>query len=114
MFKPNEKFEINRSNLKCDFIRYSPSEITTINTAKSQINIKILREDSVLSLLKGFLDLNFDVLHAATSIRCVDGKDIMLVNLGPIAFSSNYKLTKRSGKQLEDISHTHIISLMKK
>ena len=27
MFKLNEKYEINRDNLKCDYIRYSPSEI---------------------------------------------------------------------------------------
>ena len=28
MFKLNEKYEINRDILKCDYIRYSPSEIS--------------------------------------------------------------------------------------
>ena len=37
-----------------------------------------------------------------------------LVNLGPIALFSNYKLTTSSGNQLEDISHAHIASLMYK
>ena len=71
-------------------------------------------EDSVISLLNSFLELNFDVLHAATNNRYVDGNDIRLVNLGPIALFSNYKLTTYSGKHLENIDHAHIVSLMYK
>ena len=93
MFKLNGKYEINRDFLKCDYIRYSPSEKSTINTANSQIYINIPREDSVVSLLNSYLDLNFDVLHAATNNRYVDGNDIRLVKLGPIALFSKYKLT---------------------
>ena len=37
MFKLNEKYEIIRKILKCYFIRYSPSEMSTINTANSEI-----------------------------------------------------------------------------
>ena len=110
MFKLNEKYEINRDNLKCDNIRYSPSEINTINTANSQIYINIPGEDSVISLLNSYLELNFDVLHAATNNRYVDGNDIGLVNLGPVALFSNYKLTTSSGKYLENIDHGHIVS----
>ena len=114
MFKLNEKYVINRDILKCDYIRYSPSEISTINTANSQVYINIPREDSVISLLNSYLELNFDVLHAATNNRYVDGKDIRLVNLGPIALFNNYKLTTSSGKHLENIDHAHIVSLMYK
>ena len=114
MFKLNEKYEINRDILKCDYIRYSPSEISTINTANSQIYINIPREDSVISLLNSYLELNFDILHAATSNSYVDGNDIRLVNLGPIGLFSNYKLTTSSGKHLENIDHSHIVSLMYK
>ena len=114
MFKLNEKYEINRDILKCDYIRYSPSEISTINTANSQVYINIPREDSVISLLNSYLELNFDVLHAATNNRYADGNDIRLVNLGPIALFSNYKLTTSSGKHLENIDHSHIVSLMYK
>ena len=46
--------------------------------------------------------------------RYVDANDIRLVNLGPIALFSNYKLTTSSGKHLEEISHAHIASLMYK
>ena len=115
MFKLNEKYEINRDILKCDYIRYSPSEISTINTANSQVYINIPREDSVISLLNSYLELNFDVLHAAApNNRYANGNDIRLVNLGPIALFSNYKLTTSSGKHLENIDHAHIVSLMYK
>ena len=114
MFKLSEKYELNRDILKCDFIRYSPSEISTINTANSQVYINIPREDSVISLLNSYIELNFDVLHAATNNRYADGNDIRLVNLGPIGLFSNYKLTTSSGKHLENIDHAHIVSLMYK
>ena len=38
----------------------------------------------------------------------------MLVNLGPIALLSNYKLTTSSEKHLENIDQAHIVSLMYK
>ena len=44
MFKLNEKYEANRNILKGDYIRYSPSEISTINTANCQMYIKKPRE----------------------------------------------------------------------
>ena len=114
MFKLSENFEIDKRILKCDLIRYPPAEISTINTANSQIYINIPREDSVISLLNSYLELNFDVLQAATNNRYVDANDIKLVNLGPIALFSNYKLTTSSGKHLEEISHAHIVCLMYK
>ena len=112
MFKLNEKYEINRDILKCDYIRYSPSEINTINTTNSQVYINIPRENSVISLLNSYLELDFDVLHAGINNRYVDGNNIKLVNLGPIALFSNYKLTTSSGKNLENIDHAHIVALM--
>ena len=114
MFKLNEKIEIDRRILKCDYIRYSPSEISTINTPNSQIYINIPRENSVISLLNSYIELNFDVLKAATSNRYADADDIRLINLGPIALFSNYKLSTSSGKHLENIDHAHIVSLMYK
>ena len=62
-------------------------------------------------MLNSYLELNFDVIHAGTNDRYVDGNNIRLVNLGPIALFSNYKLTKSSGKHLENIDHAHIVSL---
>ena len=56
MFKINKKHSVNRNKLKCDYIRYSPSEISTINTANSQRSINIPREDSVITLLISYLN----------------------------------------------------------
>ena len=114
MFKLNEKYEIDRKILKCDYIRYSPSEISTINTPNSQVYINIPREDTVISLLNSYIEINFDVLKAATSNRYADVDEIRLINLGPIALFSNYKLTTSSGKHLKNIDHAHIVSLMYK
>ena len=114
MFRISENYEIDRMILKCNYIRYSPAEICTINTANSQIYINIPREDSVISLLNSYIELNFDVLRADNNNRYVDTNDIRLVNLRPIALFSNYKLTTSSGKHLEEISHAHIVSLIYK
>ena len=114
MFKLSEKYSVKRDISKCDYVRYSPSEISTINTTNSQVYINIPREDSVISMLNSYLELNFDVIHAVTNNRYVDGNNIRLVNLGPIALFSDYKLTTSSGKHSENIDHAHIISLMYK
>ena len=114
MFKLSEKYQTDRKILKRDYIRYSASEISTKNTPNSQIHISIPRQDSVISLLKNYLKLNFEVLLAATSNRYADGNDIRLFNRGVIALFSIYKTTTSSGKHLEEINHAHIVSLMYK
>ena len=114
MFKLNENYEVDRRILKGDYIRYSPAETSTINTPNSQIYINIPRENSVISLLNSYLDLNFEVVKRADNSRYGNGNDIRLVILGPVALFSNFKLTTISGKHLEDISHAHIVSLMYK
>ena len=58
--------------------------------------------------------MNADVLHAATKKRYIDGDDIRLVNEGPIALFSNYKLQSSSGKHMEEINHAHIVCLLYK
>ena len=95
MFKLIENYEINRTILKCEFIRYSPCENSTINTSNSQLHIHIPREDSVIPLVNSYIELGFDVLHAATNNRYVDGNSLKLVNLGRVALFSIYKLTTR-------------------
>ena len=57
MFRLSENYEVDRRILKCDFIRYSPAEISTTNTANSQVYFNKPREDSVISLLNSYLEL---------------------------------------------------------
>ena len=114
MFKLTEKYEVSRNILECDYIRYSPSEMGTVNIHNSQTYITIPREDSVISVLDSRLDLNFDVLHAATDNRYVDAIDISLINFGPVALFSKYDLASSWGKHIETIDHAHIACLMYK
>ena len=86
--------------------------MSTINTPNSQIYINIPREDSVISLLNSYLDLNFEVIKKADNSGYGKGNDLRLVNLVPIALFSNFKITTSSGKHLEDISHAQLVSLM--
>ena len=50
MFKLSEKYEVDLRILKCDYIRYSPAEISTINSANSQVYISIYLEKILLFL----------------------------------------------------------------
>ena len=53
-------------------------------------------------------------MKKADDSRYGNGNDIKLVNLGPIALFSNFKLTTSSGKHLEVINQAHLVSLMYK
>ena len=114
MFILNERYEVNRNILKSDYIPYSPTEISTINTPNSQTYNNIPREDSSNSVLDSRLDLNLNVLHAATGNRYVDSNDIRLIKFGPIALFSKYDLASSSGKHIETIDHAHLACLMYK
>ena len=61
-------------------------------------------------MLNSYIDIKFDVLRAAAGNRYADDDDVRLVNLGPIALFSNYKLTTSSSKHLQNISHARIVS----
>ena len=62
MFKLNENYEVDRGILKCNDIRYTPAEISTINTPNSQSYINIPTEDSIISSLNSYLDLRLEVI----------------------------------------------------
>ena len=65
-------------------------------------------------MLSSLLRIFFDVLHAATNNRYVNGNDVRLVKEGPIALFSNYRLTSSSGKHIEEINHAQTVCLMYK
>ena len=60
------------------------------------------------------MDLGWQVIKKAGNSRFACGKDIRLDNLGPIDLFSSFQLTTSSGKNLEDVSHAQIVSLMYK
>ena len=55
-------------------------------------------------------DLNFDVLHGATGSRYANGKDTIVIKLGPTALFGKYEFTPSSKKYLEVNRHAHIVS----
>ena len=110
MFKLNENYEVYRKILKHDYIRYLLAETSTINKHDSQIFINKSREDSVISLLNSYLDLNFEVIERIDNSRHGNGNDIQLVNLRSIALFSDFELTTSSAKHLEYNNHAHIVS----
>ena len=114
MFKLNEKYEVDQRSLKRDYIRYSPAETSTRKTPSSQIYINRSREDSVISLLNSYLDLNFEVIKKADDSSYANGNVIKLVYLCPVALFSNFKMTTSSGKHLEGNNHARLVSLMYK
>ena len=83
-----------------------------MKTPNSQIYINIPREDSNISFLNSYLDLNFGVTKKADNSRYGNGIDIRVVNLGPIALFSIFRLSTSSGNYLEDVGHAHIVSSM--
>ena len=64
--------------------------------------------------MKKYLELKFEVIKTADNSRYAKGVDINLINLSPIAIFNNRKLRKASAKNLEDVSHAHIVSLLYK
>ena len=64
-------------------------------------------------MLSSYLDINFKVIKKADKSRYGNGYDIWLVNLGPIAFISIFKLKNSSGNHLENINIilAHIVFL---
>ena len=111
-FELNEKYEVDRRIVKCEYIRYSPSKVRTIHTANSETYINLPRKDSVISLLNSYLDLIFEVIKEADICKYAIADDVKLVILRPIVLFSYYILTTSSGTHLEDISHAHVVSLL--
>ena len=92
MFKLSENYEVERKILEYDYLNFSHTETSTIITPNSEINVNIPREVSVISLLIGSPDLNFEVIKKADINRYANDSDIKLVFMGPIAIFSNFKL----------------------
>ena len=61
-------------------------------------------------MLNSYLGSNFEFIKKADISRYLNGNDIRLLNLGPIAFFSKFKLTTSSGNHLKDLSHALIVS----
>ena len=87
MIKPNEKYEFDRRSLNFDYVRNSPAETSTINTAISQKSSNTPREKSFLSLIISYHVLNLEVIKKADNSRYAISNDIRLVGLDRLLYS---------------------------
>ena len=76
MLKLNDNYEVALRSIKCDDIRYSPSEISTISTGTSKFCTNLdTFQLFLVSLLNIYLELNFGVLHAVDNTTYAIGSD---------------------------------------
>ena len=113
IFSLESKYTLEKPIHKNNFIKYSPSSLTTVNNNNSNVSISLPREDAYICLQNSFISVEFEVLKNVDT-RYADGDQISLVNFGPVALFSEAKLTTSSGKHLEKIDNLHPISLMYK
>ena len=82
-----ERYDIDSSIFRCDYIRYRPPAIFFASSPCVHSFKDILREAKAVSLKGRFLDLDFEVTVVATNNLYMDGSAKKLVFNGPIGFS---------------------------
>ena len=113
MFNSSQGYAVDRSFLKCEYIRYTPPSLNIVKGERNRLFIDIPREDSAISLKVSYLEIDFNVTRRAGAYaRYADGEHIRLVNLGPIALFNKYRLTSISGKEIEEKNNAHGVCLM--
>ena len=113
LFSLKNKYAMDKPIHKIDFIKYSPSSLTTINNNNSNTSIFFPREDGYICLQNSYISFEFEVLKNDDT-RSADGDQICLVNVWPVALFSEAKLVTSSGKHLEKVDNVHPICLMSK
>ena len=113
MFILSQKTAVDKTILKCDFIRYTPPLLNLVNGENNQIFKDIPGEESAISLKDSYNQLNFNVTHrAGVHARYADGDHIRLVSLGSVFFCN--RLSSSSGKEIEEIDNAQGICLLRK
>ena len=113
MFSLKSEYTLEKPNQKTDFIKYSPSNLTTIKNNNSNISVNLPREDAYICLQHSFISVEFEVLKNDDT-RYADCDQISLVNFEPVVLFSEAKLTTSSGKHLEKVDNLLPIFLMYK
>ena len=60
MLRRNERYEIDRSILEADHMRYVPTICNKVNKSNQQITFDIPRKGRVISLKNSYLEMEFD------------------------------------------------------
>ena len=98
---------------KSKIIKYKPTNLATMNTINTNINIILNREENHLNLRDSYLEIEFVVSDDAGGVFANDAI-IRLVNYGMMALLSSIKLETSGGRTIEYIDHCHPNLLMYK
>ena len=112
-FNLDTTYGYNNDIHKSKIIKYKPSNLATMNTVNTNINIIINREENHLNLRDSYLEIEFVVSDEAGGVFA-NNANIRLVNYGMMALFSSVKLETSDGRTIEYIDHCHPNLLMYK
>ena len=112
-FKLDTTYGYSNDIHKRKIIKYKPNNLATMNTANTNINIILNREENHLNLRDSYLEIEFVVSDDAGGVFANDA-NIRLVNYGMMALFSSIKLETSGGRSIEYIDHCHPNLLMYK
>ena len=100
---------MDKSLLKCDFVRYSPQALSLANIKTTQGFFDINRKESATSFKDSCFELEVIVLQK-TGAQSVNEYDYYerTTNLGAIALCSTFKLTSSYRKEEKNIDYDHL------
>ena len=114
MFKLANKYTVSRSFPKCGSFRYTPKSFSVVKYENEKFYIDLSRENSDNSLNDSNLESDSELKYIAANVLCAKGNHIGLVGLRLIALFCIYNLSSSSGKDLANISNTHVSCLLYK
>ena len=105
-FDLNKTYEFNIDIHKSKIIKYKPTNLATMITVSTNINIIFNREENHLNILDSYLEMEFVVSDNAGGVFA-NNANIRLVNYGMMALLSSIKLENSGGRTIELIDHCH-------
>ena len=91
---------------KSKIIKYEPNNLAIMNTANTNINVILKREENHLNMHNSYLEIEFVVSDISVGVFANDA-NIALVNYGMMAFFTSVKLETNGRKTIEYIDHCH-------
>ena len=105
-FNLDTTYGYNNDIHKSKIIKYKPSNLATMNTVNTNINIIVNREENHLNLHDSYLEIEFVVSDDAGGVFANDA-NIRLVNYGIVALFCSVKRETSVGRTIEYIDHCH-------
>ena len=112
-FHLDTTFGYNNDIHRSKIIKIKPSNLATMNTVNTNINIIVNRKENHLNMRDSYLEIEFVVSDDAGGVFANDA-NIRLVNYVMMALFSSIKFETSGGRTIEYIDHCHPNLLMYK